>query len=153
MNTGNMLAGLLAVIIALSPFLSCKTPKDLVYVKTSGVKLESMGTKESVLKMEVHYYNPNKFKLKLKEADCEVFVNDKYAGKFDLDSLMQIPKRDTFAIPVKLQIDMGSVLKHGLAILLNPDLKVKIAGSALIGRMGISQRVKFSYAGIHRIEW
>jgi hypothetical protein len=46
--------------------------------------------------MDLVYYNPNGFGVDLRKVDCDVYVDNTYLGKFQLDTLMHIPRRSEF---------------------------------------------------------
>ena len=140
------------VIMAASLFLSCGKPKDLQYVSTTNWGIEQMGSKQTTINAEVRYFNPNSFALQLKKADCDVFVEDKFLGHFELDTLLRMPAKDTFMIPVSLQTETGKLLGAGIA-LLKKEVKVRVNGNVKVGRSGIFMNVPLQYEGIQRIEF
>src|SRR4051812_9483971 len=55
---------------------SCEKVKDLEFVRVAGFKVGNLGFSKSVVEMTLSYYNPNSFKLKLKDANFDLFFDD-----------------------------------------------------------------------------
>ena len=130
----------LAISIAL-PFIfwltipnSLKQPE---FIEMKNLELTSVGLKESQIKMDMIYYNPNRHNLKLKKAEVDIYVDDKFAGRSMVDTLIRIPREDTFSIPVQVKVDMRSILPNALAAFLNEELKIRLDGYARMGKAGI----------------
>jgi LEA14-like dessication related protein len=66
----------------------------------------------------VKLYNPNSFRLALKRAEADFTVNGQHAGHTLLDSTILIPARDTFFVPVTLQLDMKGLFSNALQMLM-----------------------------------
>src|SRR6185369_10839683 len=92
--------GLLIVFLA-----SCSKPKGFDYRDVKNIKIENMGFDKTVLAMELVYYNPNGFGVDLKKVDCDVYVDNSYLGKFQLDTLMHIPRMSEFSLPSRIVVD------------------------------------------------
>src|SRR5687768_8017668 len=83
--------------------LSCSKPKDLEYLDFENFQVHELGMGESVISADLKYYNPNNFRLKLKDGELDVSLNDTFMGHSKLDTLLEIPRRDTFLIPLKMK--------------------------------------------------
>ena len=59
-----------ALIVVLFGAPSCRQPKDLVYKS-----VQNFGLQKGKALMDISFYNPNRYKLKLKNADLDVFLN------------------------------------------------------------------------------
>ena len=92
-----LLWGLLPLLAA-----GCAKPTGFNYLGVKNLKVLSFGLKQSTVAADVEYYNPNKYPVTMKGAAVDVYVNNNYFGKSTLDSTIQIPKKDTFSIPVVL---------------------------------------------------
>lgn len=130
----------------------CGKPKQPDYIDFQNLKLNKAGLNQSVINFDLRYFNPNKYKLQLKQASVDVYFNDKFVGHSSLDSLIHIPARDTFMIPVSMQLEMKSLVKNAVQLLMNPDVMVKLTGSAKVGKGGIFLNVPISYEGKQRID-
>jgi len=142
------------VILALLPFLlaSCSKPKDLQYVTQKNVRLEQNGLSETRLGMDLVYYNPNSYDIKLKKADVDVYVQDKYFGHSTLDSTFDIPKLDTFTLPVWVKVDTKNILGNALAVLGVREVKLRLEGTAKVGRPGFYVTIPVRYEGMQELK-
>jgi LEA14-like dessication related protein len=130
----------------------CGKPKQPDYIDFQHLKLNKAGLNQSVITFDLRYFNPNSYRLQLKEASVDVYFNDKYLGHSILDSLIQVPAKDTFIIPVSMQLEMKSLVKNAMQLLLNPDVMVKLNGNAKVGKGGIFINVPINYEGKQRID-
>lgn len=87
--------------------------------------------------MTLAYYNPNNFKLKLKDASFDLFFDDTQVGHSMQDTMIVIPARDTFLFPVKLEVSMENVFKNALGALINREVTIKATGNCKVGKGGI----------------
>lgn len=130
----------------------CGKPKQPDYIDFQNLKLHKAGLNQSVITFDLRYFNPNNYKLQLKQAAVDVYFNEKYVGHSELDSLIHIPARDTFFIPASMQLEMKSLVKNAVQLLMNPDVMVKLTGNARVGKGGIFINVPISYEGKQRID-
>ena len=138
--------------IVLMVAIGCKKPKDLEYVDLENLHISKAGLSESIVGGDIKYYNPNSFNLQLKKANVDIYINDKYVGHSDLDTLIHIPAKDTFYIPITMKLNLGDLLKNALQLFLNPEVKLKIEGTARVGKSGIYKNFPVNYEGKERID-
>ena len=131
----------------------CAKPTSLDYLGIDKVKIISLGLQESTVGADVRYYNPNKYKLTMKRAEVDVYVNDLYIGKTVLDTTVYIPKKDTFQLPVVLTIDMKKVGLGMLQTLSNDSVLVRLEGNAKVGRSGIFINYPIHYQGKQKLQF
>src|SRR5687768_12758799 len=84
--------------------LGCSKPKDLEYLDFENFQVHEIGMGESVISADLKYYNPNNFRLKLKDGELDVSLNNTFMGHSKLDTLLEIPRKDTFLIPLKMKV-------------------------------------------------
>ena len=125
----------------------CSKPKDLKYIDFENFQVQELGLGESVISADLKYYNPNNFTMKLKEGDLDVSLNNTFLGNSKLDTLLEIPKKDTFLIPLKMKVDMKTFLSRALNVLLTNEVDVKLDGKAKLGKGGIYFNVPIHYQG------
>lgn len=130
----------------------CGKPKQPDYIDFQHLKLHKAGLNQSVITFDLRYFNPNNYRLQLKQASVDVYFNEKFVGHSSLDSLIHIPARDTFMIPVSMQLDMKSLVKNAVQLLMNPDVMVKLNGNAKVGKGGIFINVPINYEGKQRLD-
>ena len=143
----------IAWLILLLPFLllSCSRPKDLQYITQKNIRVEQNGFTDTRLGMDLVYYNPNGYAIELKKADVDVFVEDRYFGHSSLDSLFEIPKLDTFTMPVWVKVDTRNVLGNALGVLGMKEVKLRLEGTAKVGRSGFFMTIPVKYEGMQQI--
>ena len=90
--------------------------------------------------------------MKLKKAEMDISVNDKFLGRSTLDTMMNIPKADTFLIPVHLNVDMKTLISNSLMALLTNEVDIKLEGNARLGKAGIFFNFPFSYQGKQKLK-
>jgi LEA14-like dessication related protein len=130
----------------------CSKPKEPDYIDFKNLRLQKASLEQSIISLELRYFNPNNFKLQLKEASMDVYFNDKFLGHSVLDSLIQIPGRDTFSIPVSMEVKVKDIATNAMQLLLNPEVMVKLTGNAKLGKGGIFINYPIKYEGKQRIE-
>jgi len=130
----------------------CGKPKAPDYIDFQHLRLKKAGLDQAVITFDLRYYNPNNFNIQLKKVDVDIYFNDKYLGHSMLDSLIHIPKRDTFFIPVSMQIQFKNVMVNAVQLLLNPEVMVKLVGNARVGKAGVFINMPINYEGKKRID-
>src|SRR5688572_2461885 len=100
-----LLCGLLPILL-----IACAKPTGFDYLGIRNVKVVKFGLKESTVSAEVGYYNPNKYPVTMKRAEVDVYVNNDFFGHSLLDSTINIPKKDTFYLPVQLTVNMTTTV-------------------------------------------
>jgi len=140
----------LPVFVLLFVVASCKT-KSLQYLSFEKFKLDKFGFPTSTVSLQVQCYNPNKFGLSLTSLESDVFVNQEYLGKAILDSAIQVPKKDTFLLPVKMEVKMGGTANSLIQLLGSKSdsttLHIKFAGKAKLKKGGININYPIAYEG------
>lgn len=103
--------------------------------------------------MDLVYFNPNNFGVDLKRVDCDVYLNQNYLGKYQLDTLMHINKRSEFTLPSRMSVDMRDIFKNALNVILGNEVLITTKGSTRVGKSGIFVTIPFSYEGRHKIDF
>jgi LEA14-like dessication related protein len=143
---------LLALAFCLFGLSFCKKPKEPDYIDFQHLRLAKAGLDQSRITFDLRYYNPNNFGVQLKSAQVDVFFNDKFVGHSVLDTVIHIPKKDTFFIPVYMDVKLKNLVSNAAQLLLNPDVMVKLNGNARISKGGISMNIPITYQGKQRID-
>jgi LEA14-like dessication related protein len=132
---------------------SCQKPLIPEYQAFENFGISQIGLGESVVSADLKYYNPNNYALQLKRADLNISLDDKPVGTSILDTLIMIPKRDTFLLPVKMRVNIKQLLSNALSLLLNSEIDVKVNGSVRLGKSGVFFNMPVNYSGKQKIEW
>ncbi|MBY0482339.1 MAG: LEA type 2 family protein [Chitinophagaceae bacterium] len=130
---------------------SCAAPKTFEYRDVKNIKLDKVGFDKTSLLMDLVYYNPNGFGVNLKKVDADVYIDNKYLGKFNLDTSMHIPRKAEFTLPSKIDIDLKGFYKNALTLVMNNDVLVTVKGNTRVGKAGIYTTVPFTYEGRHKL--
>jgi len=133
-------------------FMACASPKSFEYRAVKHIKLDQLGFDHTNLTMELEYYNPNSFGLDLKKLDADVYIDNRFLGKFKLDTTMHIPKKGNFSLPSKIAIDMKALYKNALNLVLSKEVLVSVKGTTRVGKAGIFRTVPFTYEGRQKLD-
>ncbi len=112
-----------------------------------------MGFDKTDLALDLVYFNPNGYGVDLKKVDCDVYVDNSYLGKFQLDTMMHIPRKAEFVLPARIQVDMKAVLKNGLGMLFNKEVLINVKGTTRLGRAGFYKTIPFDYQEKHTLSF
>lgn len=130
---------------------SCAKPKGFDYLGFQNVKVLKWGVEETTIGMDVQFYNPNSG-LQLRKADVNVQINNKYVGRTVMDSLINIPKKDTFIIPMTMTMETISAVSGILQSISDTSVLVKLDGNAMVGRSGVFFNYPIKYEGNQKIK-
>jgi LEA14-like dessication related protein len=125
----------------------CLHTQALEYRDIENFKISKLSMGESVVSADLKYMNPNNFGLRLKHAEVDIYINNRYMGRSVLDTLINIPKRDSFLVPVSMKVKMGDILANAIDVLLLKEADIKLEGSAKLGKGGIYKNVPIKYEG------
>lgn len=125
--------------------MSCSSPKALEYRDYHDFSIEKLGYSNSTIKLNLIYFNPNNFRMQLRNTDLDIFINGKLFGHSSTDTLIQIPKKDTFSLPVKFDVDMQSLYQNALNTLLGKQVTVRVAGKIKIGKANVFMYFPINY--------
>lgn len=148
-----ILLSCLFLVLSAGIFTGCKKPQALQYIDFQHFRVSEIVKGKSDISADLKFYNPNPYKLRLKWAEMNFYVNDQYFGHSVLDTLMIIPKLDTFTVPVAVkEVELKKVLLNGLGALLTKEYSVKLDGSAKIGKAGVYFTFPLRYEGKQRLD-
>lgn len=134
-------------------FLPAQLFKEPEFVEARSFQIHSLGLQTSKVQFELVYYNPNNFRLQLKEADMDVFVDERLLGHSLIDTLIDINARDSFALPVKMDVEMKNLFPNALAMLTKSEIELSVKGKAKIGKNGLYVPVPIRYKGKQSLGW
>jgi LEA14-like dessication related protein len=135
------------LICLLGTTQSCHKPEAPEYYGFQDIQLSKTSGQQAILSTSLKFYNPNPFNIQLKSAEVDVALNGKPAGHSSLDSTILIPKKDTFYIPVTLQIDLKSIMGNALQILMERQVTVTLDGRVHLKRGMVPFSRPFHYEG------
>jgi LEA14-like dessication related protein len=127
--------------------MSCHQPEAPEYYGFQDLQIGPVSGQQTTLSTVLKFYNPNTFSLQLRKAELDVKLNGKPAGHSVLDSTILIPRKDTFYVPVAMQVNMQGLLGNALAVLLERKVTVTLDGRVHLKRGMISFSRPFHYEG------
>jgi LEA14-like dessication related protein len=139
-------------LIVLFFLISCSKPIQPTYLGYQNLRLGKVGTKSNVLMSDIKFYNPNKYALNVKEAEMDVYFNDRLLGHTSMQNMVSLPPKDTTFVPFTIEASMADILANSAQIFLNPNVRVKVQGNAKAGRGGIYVNIPINYSGTQRIQ-
>ena len=100
----------------------------------------------ALLHTQLAFYNPNTFAMELKRGDVNVFLDNKLANHYLLDSTINIPKKDTFYVPLNLQISPKLLISSAISMLMNNNkIRVRMEGNIRVKRGALGFTVPINY--------
>jgi hypothetical protein len=90
-------------------------------------------------------------RIDLQQSDISVYIDDQLAGTTIVDTIIGIPAKDTFSVPVKVAIDMKNILRNALTIFTNEKVNIKLVGTATLKKSNMTFRVPISYSGEQKL--
>ena len=133
----------LAALIGLAT--GCKQPQPPEYYGIQDIQLIQTAGRQPTLATVVKLYNPNPYKLELRRAEVDVAINGRHAGHDLLDSTIIIPQRDTFYVPIAMQVDLKSLLSNALLTLFNKKATITLDGRVKIKKGMLTFSRPFHY--------
>lgn len=131
-------------------FNGCSSPKELEYQDYKNLKVEKMGFSSSRVSLDLQYFNPNNFGLQLRRTDLDIFINNTFLGHSSSDTLIHIPRRDTFLLPIKFDMDMKNVFKNAFNTMVGNEVMVKVTGTVKVGKANVFMSMPVNYEGKHK---
>jgi LEA14-like dessication related protein len=129
--------------------VSCRQAEAPEYYGFQDIRIGKVEGNKTTLSTTLKFYNPNPYSVQLKRAEVDVKLNSIPSGHSLLDSTIFIPQKDTFYVPVSMQVDLSSILSNALSLLLNKDklVNVTLDGKVKLKRGLISFSRPFHYEG------
>jgi LEA14-like dessication related protein len=141
----------LSLVIVLT---SCSTAnvKEPEYRDISNVRLMELGVLQSKAGVDFVFYNPNNFGVQLTEARGDVYIDNVYLGRFDLEQNVSVRKHSEFTIPAVLKLDMIGAIKNHRDQINKKEALIRIDGMARVKKSGFSKDVPIKYESMENIE-
>lgn len=139
--------GMWAAMALICWLTGCSQPQVPEYYGFQNLQMSQAAGGQAVLSTTVKMYNPNSYSLQLKRAEVDVAVNGKHAGHSLLDTTILIPGKDTFYVPIALQIDLNSLFSNALQMLIDKQATISLDGRVKIQRGMLTFNRPFHYDG------
>ena len=130
----------------------CKQPLPAEYYGFQNLQVTQAPGTGTTLSAIVKLYNPNPYSLKVLRAEVDVAINGKHAGHSLRDSTLFIPRRDTFYVPIAIQVDLKSVMSNVLQSFLSKQATISLDGRVKIKHGMLTFNRSFHYEGKQDIQ-
>ena len=150
-----MKAILSTLAIALILFSSCggkNNVQEPEYRDIRNVRLINFGPLQSTAGVDLVYYNPNDFGVQIATARGDIYIDNNYFGRFELDDKVQVRKRSEFILPATVKVDMIGVVKNQRELYKKKEAIVRIEGIATLKKAGFSREIPIKYESMQNIE-
>ena len=130
---------------------SCQLYEDVEINGIEDVEVENLFDKKKQTKViiKVKIFNPNWYKIKIKEADLHLYVAKKDLGKLNLDEVVKMPKKvekiQTIVIVPDSKKAFEAAMESMGDVLSSGKVKVKIKGKIKGSVMGISKWIDVNH--------
>lgn len=141
---------LLVFIIVATVIMSCSSPKELEYKDYRNFRIETVGFSKTTINLDLEYFNPNNFGLQLRRTDLDIFINNNLLGHSYLDTLIHIPKRGAFFLPMKVDVDMQNVFRNALNTVFGDSVTIKVTGKLKVGKANVFMSFPVNYEARHK---
>ena len=132
-------------LITIFTIFSCSSPKELEYQSFHNFSIQKLGFNNSTVSLGIVYYNPNNFGMQLRNSDMDIYIDGSMLGHSSFDTLIRIPRRDTFTLPVKFDVNMQNIYKNALSAITGKEVTVKLTGKIRIGKANVFMSFPVNY--------
>ncbi|TMI97454.1 MAG: hypothetical protein E6H06_01775 [Bacteroidetes bacterium] len=122
------------------------------YRDIRNIRLINLGPLESTAGVDLVYYNPNNFGVQVATARGDIYIDNNFFGRFDLDQKVQVRKRSEFILPAVVKVDMVGAVKNQRELYKKKEALVRIEGTATVKKAGFSKVVPIKYERMENIE-
>ena len=134
-------------LILVFAFVSCKQPEAPEYYGFRDLQIGAATGSQTTVSTVVKLYNPNSHNLELKRAEVDVAINGRHAGHSLLDSTIHIPRRDTFYVPISMQVYLRAIMTNALSALLSREATISLDGHVKVKKGMFTFNRPFHYDG------
>ncbi len=140
--------------ISLVVLSSCSTTnvKEPEYRDISNIRLIDLGILQSKAGVDFVFFNPNNFGVQLTDARGDIYIDNIYFGRFNLEEKVQVGKRSEFIIPAVVKMDMIGAVKNHRELLNKKEALIRIDGRARVKKSGFSKDITIKYESLENIE-
>jgi LEA14-like dessication related protein len=132
-------------ILLLSFFTACRKPEPVSFAGYKNVRFSNEGFVTGIIRMDVAFYNPNSFPMKIKETTLQLLIDGHPLGEIIQDSVSQMPAKDTFLMPVSLKVNLVNLVQKVLSTSQQDSILLQAKGSCKIGKAGVFRKLPLKY--------
>lgn len=137
------------LVVALFFMLNAKevqAQKSPEYLRTKDWSIKALNEENLELRTTAVFYNPNKIKIKLKNVDLDLFLNDQFIGKIVQSEAIKIKGKSHFDIPLELAFNLKEsnidILSSLVSLLSNQNFLLKMNGYIKANALCLPLKVK-----------
>jgi LEA14-like dessication related protein len=134
-----------ALVLLIGFVAGCRQPEPPEYFGFQDIQVIRTAGSQPTLATVVKLYNPNPYPLELRRAEVDVAINGRHAGHSLLDSTIHIPKRDTFYVPVAMQVDLQAILSNAIQSFFSKKATITLDGRVKIKKGMLTFNRPFHY--------
>ena len=140
--------------IAAIALTSCSTTnvKEPEYRDINNIRLVDLGILQSTAGVDFVFYNPNNFGVTIADARGDIYIDNMYFGRFNLEHKVQVGKRTEFTIPALVKLDMIGAVKNHRELFNKKEALIRIDGYARVKKAGFSKDITIKYENLENIE-
>lgn len=142
------------IIVSGLVLASCGTSnvREPEYRDITNIRLMDVGVLQSTAGVDFIFYNPNNFGVQITDVRGDLYIDNKYFGRFELDKKVSVNKNSEFIIPAIVKLDMIGAVKNGKDLLKKKEALVRIDGRARVKKAGFSKDIAINYESMENIE-
>lgn len=132
----------------------CLTYEEVTFNGITNVELDRVDRSGVAARVTVALDNPNNFRIHVVDPEVDLYLNDVYIGKAELDSNLVLEKRTVKEYPVPLHATFdgqGAAMGAMLTAALSGRAKLKAKGT-VVGRAFLLRK-RFPFEEEHDLEW
>jgi len=148
----SLISTLAIATILLTACGSNSNVKEPEYRDIRDIHLVEAGILNSTAGLDVVYFNPNNFGLTLSEARGDIYIDNEFLGRFELDHKVSVKRNSEFIVPALIKVDMISAIKNHRDLIKKKEALVRIEGSARVNKAGFSKDVPLKFESMQNIE-
>lgn len=138
-------------LLAVVCLFSCSVPKALEYRGCQNLVIEKPTFDSATARLEVIYFNPNHFGMKLKKADLDLYADSNYVGHITEEYQLKIPKNAEFSVPLQINVDVQHLLRNSLSALFTHEIHLRVSGTITLKKSFLHFKVPIKYESIQRL--
>jgi LEA14-like dessication related protein len=123
----------------------CSKPKNIQFIGYRNLQLLHPDFSGAEVQMDLIFLNPNRYALWMKEAKMNLLVNNVQLGRLEEDTLIYMAPNDTFYYPLKVKVNIASLLTNFMSSNLQDSVTIQATGSCKVGRNGLFIQLPINY--------
>lgn len=119
------------IVVSLFFVLSCKVTEKPEFINIDGLKVTHSTAKEIKIQADAYFLNKNSVGGKLQINTVKVFVDSMFVATID-SKVFDVPKKETFTIPLTIKLSYDKVFKNNKKNLLGNILNMLLRKNILV---------------------